>query len=73
MEQLESLVEVPRALDSGEFDQDGGVGFVRVTMHESQKLLTELKPIPIVNRSERGRIKEFRSCRSSGVSGACWA
>ena len=53
MEQLESLVEVPRALNYGELAKMAEWDSLR-NDPRFQKLLAELKPIPIVNRSELG-------------------
>ena len=54
MEQLESLAQVPRALNYGELaklpEWDVFRGEPRF-----QKLLSDLKPIPIVNRLELGK------------------
>ena len=53
IEQLESLAQVPRALYYGELAKDPDWDPLR-NDPRFQKLLSELKPIPIVNRSELG-------------------
>jgi serine/threonine protein kinase len=53
MQQLETLVDVPRALNYGELAKMAEWDSLR-NDPRFQKLLTELKPIPIVNQAELG-------------------